>query len=135
MLDKIVYLLIMTFLLLLFIIFISGIICSCIIHLKCSIRYNTQYVCQAIVDFPVPQEFRKIIWWPWKSWRCYLRQQDDKRFRLFYALTVEGGLLIREYSLIQFVKPKILFFVPGHALSEPPKRIKFSWYLPKRLLP
>ena len=128
MLDGIIYLLILIFILLLIIAFISGLICFNIIFVKCIYRYDTQYLCQALVDFPVPPEFRKLKWWSWKYWDCYLRQQDDKRFRLFFALPVEGGLLIREYFLINFSKPKIIFFVPGPALYEP-KRIKKPWYL------
>ena len=55
-------------------------------------------------------------------------KQDDKQFGLFYARTVQDGLIIREYSLI---KPKIIFFVPWRALSEP-KLIKTPWYIRAR---
>lgn len=127
MLNEIIGWLVMIFTLLLIIAFISGLTSFFYTSIKCGLRYNTRYLCQALVDFPVPREFRKLKWWPWKYWYCYLRQQDNKRFRLFFALPVEGGLLIREYFLINFIKPKILFFVPGHTLFEP-KSIKKPWY-------
>ena len=60
MLDQIIFVLFVISTLVFIIAFISGVICFDIIFVRCRIRYDTRYLCQAIVDSPVPREFRKL---------------------------------------------------------------------------
>ena len=107
---------------------LCGLICHMITFPKKIVVYSTPNFFQAAADFPLPPQYRKLKWPRWKKWACYLREQDDKPFGLFYARTVPDGLIIREYSPINYVKPKIVFFVPWRTLSEP-KPIKSPWYI------
>ena len=124
-LDEIIGPIIVIIFLLITIVTLCGLIYHFITLPRKIVIYSTPNFYQAVTDSPVPREFLKLKWPRWKRWSCYLREQDDKQFGLFYARTVQDGLIIREYS---HLKPKIIFFVPWRALSEP-KRIKSPWYI------